>query len=243
MMSEAFAVSRVFDQAHLDLRIRLLQGLGGRFHIEGPEDGGSLVDIEFLDDVRQIRRMELGQAVLGDRQPQQIRRGEGLDEFPGDQLIRHVVVEKDLEEEIRSAFSDRPPHETVETDIHMDQVEDLLRLEKLQIVDPPDLCPVRIDHLLVQEGFLQQEFSPGRSTGSRKSSGWRGWATSMPLTSNRRSPGEQDTSFRPPRTQENIRDRRIGLADVPGQVEDLADGTAFGINDFSPRSSLKNKKT
>ncbi len=34
-----------------------------------------------------------------------------------------------------------------------------MRLEKLQVVDPPDLRPVRIHHLLVQEGILQEKFA------------------------------------------------------------------------------------
>ena len=149
----------IFDQAHLDLRVGFFEGLGGRLHIEGTKDGGALMDIEILDDIRQIGRMELSQTVLGDRQSEEIRRGDGLDKFPGDQLIRQGVVKKDPEEEIDRALQSHTPQEAMKAHIHMDQVEDFLRLEKLQVVHPPDLRPVRVHHLLVQEGVFQQQFS------------------------------------------------------------------------------------
>ncbi len=38
----------ILDQAHLDLRIGLFEGFGGRFHIEGTEDSRALVDIQDL---------------------------------------------------------------------------------------------------------------------------------------------------------------------------------------------------
>ena len=49
------------------------------------------------------------------------------------------------------------------------------------------------------------------------------------------SPGEQDNLSVGCGSQENLSDRRIGLSDVSRQVEDLAYGTSFGINDFSPQ--------
>jgi len=57
------------------------------------------MDIEILDDVGQIRRMDLRHSVLGNRQSQQIRRGKRLNELPSDQLIFHLVVEEGPEEE------------------------------------------------------------------------------------------------------------------------------------------------
>ncbi len=69
--------------------------------------------------------MELGQTVLGDGQPEQIRRGEGLDKLPGDQLIRHGVIEEYPEEKADRTLQSHAPQETVKSHIHMDQVEDL----------------------------------------------------------------------------------------------------------------------
>jgi hypothetical protein len=199
------------------------------------------VDVELLDDVRQIRRVELGKAVLGDGQPQQVRRGKGLHELPRDQLIRHLVVEEFAEQKADRPHQADTPQQPAESDIHMDQVKDLVGLEKLQVVDPTYFRPVRVDHLLVQKGLLQEEFA---CTGRRFPEILRSKGMGGQLASDRRdlSPRKKDGFSILLSEHEYIGHRRVILPDVRDQIHDSADRSSFGIDDFSSQEFAQEQK-
>ena len=220
----------VLDQADLDFRVRFLQGFGGGLHVEGLEDGGPLVDVQLLDDVREIRRVQLGQAALRDLEPQQVGRCQGLDELPGDELVGQGIVKKPVQQGIHEPLHADPPHQPPEADVHMDQVQPLARLQKLQVVDAPDLGPVGVHDLLVQEGLLQQEFvvAQGRFPEVLREQQVHlepvpGLVDLMPCDERR--------GFAAPGLEKNAGHGWIRLGQVGHQVNDFADRTAFGIDD------------
>ena len=112
------------------------------------------MDIQFLDDVRQVGGMEEGQAVLGDLQAQEVRGGEGLHEPPGNKVVSQVVIEEPLKKLVRRLLQAHPAHEPPEAHVHMDQKEAAVHFQQMEVIHPQNLGPVGIDNLLVQEGFL-----------------------------------------------------------------------------------------
>ena len=63
---------------------------------------------EILDDIGQVGRVKMGQFLLRDAELEEIRTGEELDIFPGDELIGKVIGEEPAEHPIHSS-SPTPP--------------------------------------------------------------------------------------------------------------------------------------
>ena len=63
---------------------------------------------QILDDIGQVRRMEVGQLLLGDAEMEEVRPGEELDIFPGDELIGEVIGEEPMEQSYPHLSPTRP---------------------------------------------------------------------------------------------------------------------------------------
>jgi hypothetical protein len=142
---------------------------------------------------------------------------------------------------IDQTYQSDPSQEAVKSYIHVDQVEGVLRLEKLKVIHTPDLSPVGIDYLLIQEGFFQEHL-PRAERRRPKIDRLDGIGNKHVIDFQKTFPGEEDNFTIRGGTQEDVRHRRIDLSDVPHKVEDLADGTSLGINDFSPQKFAQIQK-
>jgi hypothetical protein len=122
---------------------------------------------QVLDDVGDVRRMELGEALVGDLQlDAPCRVGlEQIDELPRDHA-RRDLLEQCPQRERRDQPFRQPADRTTRPDVHRDDVQqqvavDRRRLE-LDVVDADHLAAVDVDDLLVEEVALQQQHAVGR---------------------------------------------------------------------------------
>jgi len=100
--------------------------------------------------------VKLGHAVLGYFQAEKVGGGEGLDDPPGDVVVRELIIKKPLKEFLRGPLQADPPHEAPEADVHVNQAETGIYAQKVEVVDPQNFGAVGVDDLLVQKGFLEQ---------------------------------------------------------------------------------------
>src|SRR5512136_2206008 len=104
------------------------------------KDGRSFTTAQVLDDIRQIRRVEVHQFLLGHAQVEEIRAGEELDIFPGNKLIRKVIREEPTKGLIHYFLPSHPPHQSSKAHIDMNQPEIRAHSEEMKIIYPDHLC-------------------------------------------------------------------------------------------------------
>jgi hypothetical protein len=136
-----------------------LKSIRGGLRVQGPEDGRPVGPVEILDDVRDIRGVQLVELAHGDVQLEVPFRvaGQGLDEFPGRQPLREPVGEKPVRSGVDRPHPTEAAEDAAQAEIDMDEEEFAMDDQKVDIVDSLDLGPGGVDDLLVEEVFPEQD--------------------------------------------------------------------------------------
>ena len=146
---------QVFEDVDLCLGFHLADGVGRRLVVEGCDHADSVVAAELVDDRRQVCRVELGQALVGDSQ---LHAGDRpLDRIyvlPVDVPLRDLAVETACESPPRPLDAE-PAQQPGGADVHGDQVQRAFDLVEPQVVDADHLAAVDVDDLAVHQVLLE----------------------------------------------------------------------------------------
>ena len=156
-----------FDDRHLDVGIDLFERLGGDLLVDRLEHRFALGRREILDDVGDVGRVQLRQALVGDLQLDAPRRIglEQIDELPRDHPRRNPLEQR-AQRERRDDALRQAPDRAAGADVDGDDVDremavDRRRLE-LDVVDADHLAAVDVDDLLVEQVALEEQQAVGR---------------------------------------------------------------------------------
>ena len=172
-MSEAFSGGAVSIRDSWQPGIDLLEGLGGRFRVQGPEDGRPVGPVELLDDVGDVRGMQLVELAHGDVQLEVPLRvaGQGLDVFPGAPASPRSGSRRASRHGVDRPQPAEAAEDAAQAEIDVGDPELAVSDEEMDIVDPLDPGPVGVDDLLVEQVLAEQDLFVARPRG--RSAGFR----------------------------------------------------------------------
>jgi len=160
------AVERLHDR-HLDVRVDLLQRLGGHFLVDRFEHRFAFGRWQVFDDVGDVGRVHPRQARVLDLQLDAARRVgfDEVDELPRDDARRNPVEQGARGERWHHAL-DESADGAAGADVDRGDTEDDVAVDRcgieLDVVDANDLAAVDVDNLLIEQIALEQEDAVGR---------------------------------------------------------------------------------
>ena len=148
---------QVFEDVDLGLGFHLADGVGRGLVVEGGDHADPVVAAELVDDRRQVCRVELGQALVGDAQLHAGDRSlDRIDVLPVDVPLRNLAVETAGDGPPRPLDAE-PAQQAGGSDVHGDQMQRAFDLVEPEVVDADHLAAVDVDDLAVHQVPLEAD--------------------------------------------------------------------------------------
>ena len=217
---------QVLQHVDLGLGLHLLHGVGHRLVVEGGEHAGPVARGQLVDDRRQVGRVELPEALVGDAEAdRRDRRLDRVDVLPVDVALGDADVQV-ARDRPPLPLDPQPPQQARGPDVHGHQVQLALDLVEPEVVDPHDTPPVDVDDLLVLQVHEEEELV--RTLLELADVDGRGREACAGGVERRDvAPGHEDLAA--PGHDDETRDRRVPVADGDDQVGDLADRLTLAV--------------